>query len=49
MKDDLYTEDERRLLEAWFEGKSISIEDEGLLAAWGFDHDPCEVYTRLDA
>ena len=45
----IYTPDERRLLEAWFDGKSLSLEDEDLLAEWGFDHDPCEAYTRLDA
>ena len=49
MTDDIYTTDERRLLETWFDGKSLSLEDEDLLAAWGFDHDPCEAYTRLDA
>ena len=46
---EIYTPEERRLLEAWFEGKSLSLEDEGLLAEWGFDHDACEAYTRLDA
>ena len=40
MTDDIYTPDERRLLEVWFEGKAPSLEDEALLAAWGFDHDP---------
>ena len=49
MSADLYAPEERRLLEAWFEGKSLSLEDEGLLAEWGFDHDACEAYTRLDA
>jgi hypothetical protein len=49
MSNDTYTIEERRLLEVWFEGKSLSIEDEDLLAEWGFDHDPCEAYTRLDA
>jgi hypothetical protein len=29
--------------------KSLSSEDENLLEEWGFDHDPCEAYTRLDA
>jgi len=30
-------------------GKPLSIEDEDLLEEWGFDHDPCSAYTRLDA
>jgi len=46
---DVYSPDERRLLETWFGGKSLSLEDKGLLEEWGFDHDPCEAYTRLDA
>lgn len=49
MKGDNYSADERRLLEAWFDGKSISFEDEDLLAGWGFDHDSCAGYARLDA
>jgi len=49
MANDIYARDERRLLEAWFAGNAISSEDEELLATWGFDHDPCEAYTRLDA
>jgi len=49
MTNDLYSADERRLLEGWFGSKSLSLEDEDLLEAWGFDHDPCEAYTRLDA
>jgi hypothetical protein len=49
MSANLHTADEQRLLEAWFEGKSLSIEDEELLEGWGFDHDPCSGYTRLDA
>jgi len=49
MADDIYKADERRLLEAWFEDTSLAIEDEGLLAEQGFDHDPCEAYTLLDA
>ena len=49
MSTNLYTSEERELLETWFEGKSLSIEDEDLLEEWGFDHDPCEAYTRLDA
>ena len=49
MNSDVYTADERRLLEAWFDGRSLSIEDEDLVASQGFDHDPCEAYTRLDA
>jgi hypothetical protein len=48
MNKDLYTADERRLLEAWFEDRALSIEDEALLAEQGFDHD-CQPYTRLDA
>jgi len=46
---DVYSTEEHRLLEAWFAGKSILFEDEELLAEWGFDHDPCSAYTRLDA
>ena len=49
MAEDIYSPDERRLLEAWFDGRSLSPADADLLAAWGFDHDPCEAYTRLDA
>ena len=49
MTDDIYTLDERRLLEAWFEGKRLSFANEALLEELGFDHDPCEAYTRLDA
>jgi len=49
MTKDMYSAEERRLLEAWFEGKQPSFEDEELLEEWGFDHDPCEPYTRLDA
>jgi hypothetical protein len=49
MANEIYAPDERRLLEAWFDGKALSSEDENLLATWGFDHDPCEAYTRLDA
>jgi len=37
------------LLTAWFSGTSLTLEQEELLASQGFDHDPCEAYTRLDA
>jgi hypothetical protein len=46
---DLYTADERRLLEAWISGGRLSREDDALLAQLGFDHDPGDHYTRLDA
>lgn len=49
MTNDIYAPDERRLLDAWLEDKELSVEDEVLLATWGFDHDPCEAYTRLNA
>jgi hypothetical protein len=49
MADDIYTPDERRLLQAWLDSKSLSVEDEALLAELGYDHDPCSAYTRLDA
>jgi hypothetical protein len=49
MAEDIYSPDEQRLLEAWFQRRSLSLEDEALLEVWGFDHDPCEAYTRLDA
>ena len=49
MAEDIYSPDEQRLLQAWFQSRSLSLEDEALLEVWGFDHDPCEAYTRLDA
>ena len=49
MSTDIYSPSETALLEAWFEGRTLSIEDEELLQSQGFDHDPCEAYTRLDA
>jgi hypothetical protein len=49
MAEDIYSPDEQRLLEAWFQSRSLSLEDEALLELLGFDHDPCEAYTRLDA
>ena len=49
MADDIYTPDERRLLEAWFAGKPLSYANGNLLAELGFDRECCSAYTRLDA
>ena len=49
MLTEIYTPDEQALLEAWFNGKSLALEQEELLADQGFDHDSCAAYTRLDA
>ena len=49
MADDIYTADERLLLEAWFNGKAPTLEQEALLQNQGFDHECCEAYTLLDA
>jgi len=49
MRNDIYSAEEQLLLNAWFEGKALSTEQEQWLEAQGFDHDPCEAYTRLDA
>ena len=49
MRNDIYSAEERALLQTWFEGKYLSTEQEEWLEAQGFDHDPCEAYTRLDA
>ena len=45
----VYTADERRLLEAWISKGHLSTEDEALLTSQGFDHDPGDHFTRLDA
>jgi hypothetical protein len=45
----VYTADERRLLETWISKGHVSREDEALLALLGFDHDPGDHFTRLDA
>ena len=49
MNTDIYSGDERQLLEAWFDGRSLTLEQEELLAEQGFDHECCEAYTLLDA
>ena len=48
-QDDLYTADERRLLDAWVTGRALTPEDEALLCAQGFYEDHGETYTRLNA
>jgi len=48
MSNEIYMPDEQALLEAWFDGKSLTIAQEELLAEQGFDHE-CQPYTRLDA
>lgn len=49
LKDDLYSADERRLLDAWFSGAALSPDEERLLREQGFDHECCGAYTHLDA
>jgi hypothetical protein len=49
MNDDLYSADERRLLDAWFAGRALSPDEEDLVREQGFDQECCELYTQLDA
>ena len=49
MADDIYTADERLLLEAWFNGKALTLEQEALLQGQGFDHECCKACTLLHA
>ena len=48
MTNEIYSAAERSLLEAWFSGRSLTLEEEALLGEEGFEND-CEPYTRLDA
>ena len=48
MTIDIFSADERTLLEAWFGSAPIDAHIDALLTAAGFDHD-CQHYTRLDA
>ena len=48
MTIEIFSADERTLLEAWFHSAPINGHLDTLLRAAGFDHD-CEPYTRLDA
>ena len=49
MTDDLYTPDERRLLDAWFSGRDPTRGELGLLRELGFARKCCSAYTPLDA
>jgi len=48
MTIDIFSADERTLLEAWFRSAPIDARIDALLTAAGFDRD-CQHYTRLDA
>jgi hypothetical protein len=49
MQTDIYSAEERGLLEAWLNVTSLTSEQEECLDEQGFDHDLCDTYTRLDA
>lgn len=49
MSADLYSPNEQALLEAWFAGRQPTLAQETWLAQQGFEDQPCEPYTRLDA
>ena len=49
LADEIYTPDERGLLEAWFAGKPMSFANGNLLAELGFDRECCSADMRLNA
>ncbi len=48
MSDELCSPEEFRILEAWFDGKALTVEQDELLRSQEFDPECCEAPPRSD-